>query len=220
MHGNLNFSVPECDLCVCAGDFSPLAIQRNYKPVLTWTQEEFIPWVMRQPCKKFVFIAGNHDFVCENPNWKTDLHEIFVGYGTNVLDKIVYLENESADVLGLRVFGCPYSDIPRWAFSISTKDERGYKQIEPDVDLLIVHQAPKFENVGTSNIGTWREHDWGSTMLLKEIEIKKPHAVVCGHIHSGNHGAVQFNGTTIYNASMLDEQYELAYQPQQFIIAK
>ena len=37
--------------------------------------------------------------------------------------------------------------------------------------------------------------------------------VFCGHIHTGQHGGVDFAGSRIYNISRLDERYEIAYEP-------
>lgn len=34
-----------------------------------------------------------------------------------------------------------------------------------------------------------------------------------GHIHTGLHGGVDFEGSRIYNVSRLDERYEIAYDP-------
>ena len=37
--------------------------------------------------------------------------------------------------------------------------------------------------------------------------------VFCGHIHTGQHGGVDFGTSRIYNVSRLDERYEIAYEP-------
>ena len=38
-------------------------------------------------------------------------------------------------------------------------------------------------------------------------------SLLCGHIHTGQHGGVDFESTSIYNVSRLDERYEIAYEP-------
>jgi Icc-related predicted phosphoesterase len=49
--------------------------------------------------------------------------------------------------------------------------------------------------------------------LLKRIEEIKPKLVVCGHVHEG-YGAYKLPcGTTIVNASVLDEKYRLVNAP-------
>ena len=42
---------------------------------------------------------------------------------------------------------------------------------------------------------------------------KRPRLVFCGHIHTGQHVGVDFEGSRIYNVSRLDERYEIAYEP-------
>lgn len=38
-------------------------------------------------------------------------------------------------------------------------------------------------------------------------------SLLCGHIHTGQHGGVDFESTRVYNVSRLDERYEIAYEP-------
>lgn len=216
LHGYLP-EIAKCDVVVLAGDFSPLNIQRKYQEVLDWCKVEFIPWILSLDCKQFIFIAGNHDFACQNPNWYDDFFTSVDEQVVNPddLEKVWYLENESHMFDGKRFFGCPYSDIPNMAFSTRTGDPKGYNAIEPDLDLLIVHQAPDLDNLGTTEYG---KH-WGSKELYHTICERRPRVVVCGHIHSGNHNkVVDSNKITYYNASLKDEEYVVAYKPQIFEI--
>jgi Icc-related predicted phosphoesterase len=49
--------------------------------------------------------------------------------------------------------------------------------------------------------------------LVAAIRKKRPRFVFCGHIHTGQHGGVDFGTSRIYNVSRLDERYEIAYEP-------
>lgn len=208
---------PECDVAVHAGDFSPLECQRDGRKVRRWVKNFMLPWIKSLPCRRFIFTPGNHDFACEYPGWKEHWQEMVQEAGLE--EKAIYLENESYSYQGKKFFGCPYSDIPGWAFSTSTGDPNGYKHLEPDIDVLIVHQAPDFENLGTSNIGTPWERNFGSKALLREIDLAEPKVVVCGHIHSGNHNVVtNEHWTRFYNVSFLDENYEPAYEATTFTL--
>lgn len=210
LHGFLPVITTKCDVVTISGDFSPLYCQRNYFNCIQWFEHEFVKWCMNDlNCEKVIFIAGNHDFMCQNPNFKNDLENILSSV-EGAKDKIIYLQNSSYEYNGKVFFGCPYSDIPGWAFSIAS-EPWGYCDIEYDVDVLLVHQAPDFENVGTSNIGSHNERNFGSEELLDEIEEKKPKFVFCGHIHSGNHNVVNFGDTKMYNVSIMDEDYEPNY---------
>lgn len=224
IHGNLGFEIPAgkgVDVITLSGDFSPLQSQRHFQEIITWCDRKFIPWIKRNleksGAKWFVFCAGNHDFACENPNWRRELYIILEKHG--MCGQIIYLDNEAVVLNGKNIFGCPYSDIPGWAFSVTTGNEFGYKAIQDDIDLLIVHQAPNYHDLGTSNIGTAWERNFGSDKLLKEIEKRNIKVVQCGHIHSGYHGDnVEKDGVRYYNCSMLNENYSLAYKPQIFDI--
>lgn len=218
LHGVLP-NLPACDVVVLAGDFSPLNIQTNYLAVCTWCKNYFIPWILNLECKSFIFIAGNHDFACQNAMWSEDWNEMLeeISFREEKYLNVVYLENKSCVWEGKRFFGCPYSDIANWAFSTTTGNPNGYDCIESGVDVLLVHQAPDLENLGTSNIGSERERNFGSKKLLQIIQHRKPKVVVCGHIHSGNHEkVVDENETNYYNASLKNEQYCVFYQPQVF----
>ena len=48
---------------------------------------------------------------------------------------------------------------------------------------------------------------------MKHIEEIRPRIVFCGHIHTGQHGGVEFESSRVYNVSRLDENYEIAYEP-------
>ena len=216
IHGNLP-KMPSADVTVMAGDFSPLRAQRNIPQMYSWTKKEFIPWIKSLDTELFIFCAGNHDFVCEDSEWKYRFFDMAnaAGLGSTVM----YLENEEAMVDGYRFFGCPYSDIPGWAFSTCRSgNEMAYKEIPYNTDVLIVHQAPKYSNIGTSNIGSWNERNFGSAKLFEEIQAKQPKHVVCGHIHSGNHEILNDGITAYHNVSYLNEAYEPTYEPYTFII--
>ena len=64
-HGMLP-KLPECDVVCHCGDFSPLEYQQDQTQMAAWFYLEFLPWLEKLPCKKFIMVAGNHDFFFEN----------------------------------------------------------------------------------------------------------------------------------------------------------
>lgn len=223
IHGNLDWEIPECDICVCSGDFSPLEIQNNYSQMMSWIKKKFIPKIESLPCKNFVFIAGNHDFCAQNINWDNDFTNIRLS--SHAMDKIWYLNSDYAVVDGVSIYGCPYTEMPYWAFSTYNYelvfDKSPYDSILEDMDILLVHQAPDFCNLGSVLIPiSWQAkgENFGSRKLLKVIEEKKPKVVVCGHIHTGEHKEVITEDTRFFNASLLDESYQMRFLPQVFEI--
>ena len=213
-------TLTESDIFVIAGDISPLDCQTDPVNLEQWLNTLFCRWAAMVPAEKIIITPGNHDFCFTEDDFQTKFIRILMEH--NLETRVVLLENEVMEFEGKRIFGCPYSDIPNWAYSTwaTSKgfkaDENGYEKIEGDIDLLIVHQAPDFEDLGTSLQTSNR--NFGSDKLLKVILNRRPKYVVCGHIHSGNHNAVNCNGIIMRNVSYLDEHYLPSYEPTTFII--
>ena len=221
LHGNLPIypspyweGIEECELLLICGDILPLRIQTNMLESKLWLTEEFKPWAASLPVEQVFFIAGNHDFWFE----RNDLpaHQIFSLY-----DKVTYLKNEFDDYLSTqdskvyRIFGTPYChQFGNWAFM---RDEetlvRKFNQIPGNVDILLSHDAP----YGTSDIcfEGWAAdgRHKGCPELRDAIIASKPRYNFHGHLHSANHGEELLGETKVYNTSILNEQYDLVYEP-------
>lgn len=213
-------TLTESDIFVIAGDISPLEYQRRPTMFEEWLNTIFCEWAEKVPAKKIIITPGNHDFCFTEDEFQTKFIRILMEH--NLEGKVVLLENEAMEFEGKRIFGCPYSDIPNWAYSTwptsegFKADENGYEKIEGDIDILIVHQAPDFEDLGTSLQTSNR--NFGSNKLLSVILNRRPKYVVCGHIHSGNHNPVNCDGIIMRNVSYLDEHYFPSYEPTTFVI--
>ena len=221
LHGNLPIypskyweGIEECELLLICGDILPLSIQSNMIESRVWLTEEFKPWAASLPVEQVYFIAGNHDFWFE----RNDLtaHQIFSSH-----DKVRYLKNEFDDYLSTqdskvyRIFGTPYCHIfGNWAFM---RDEetlaKKFNQIPGNVDILISHDAP----YGTSDIcfegfSASKGHI-GCPELRDAIIASKPKYNFHGHLHTSNHEEELLGETKVYNTSILNEQYDLVYEP-------
>jgi Icc-related predicted phosphoesterase len=221
LHGNLPIypskywaGIEECELLLICGDILPLRIQTNMLESRLWLTEEFKPWAASLPVEQVYFIAGNHDFWFE----KNDLtaHQIFSSH-----DKVRYLKNEYVDYIShqdskiYHIFGTPYCHIfGNWPFM---RDEETlvnkFDQIPHNIDILLSHDAP----YGTSDIcfegfSASKGHI-GCPELRDAIIEKKPKYCFHGHLHSSNHGEELLGETKVYNTSVLNEQYNLVYEP-------
>ena len=221
IHGNLipypsEFweGLENCELLIICGDLIPLEIQRNMPLSRQWFETEFKVWAESLPVEKVIFVAGNHDFWLERND--QDAHELF-----NSSNKVVYLKNEiyshisTVDNKVYELFGSPYCHIfGNWAFMIAAKELKNkFKSIPEDIDLLITHDAP----YGTSDICLegWSadgEHK-GCPELRDAIIEKQPRYCVHGHLHSVSHNGELLDSTVVYNTSMLNETYNIAYKP-------
>lgn len=209
LHGNLP-TIEEVAIIYCiAGDIMPLNIQSNDRKCRKWLKEEFIPWANNLPCSHVVLIAGNHDFVFQRMEKKA-IDAIFEG------SKVIYLENSGVQLEGLNIFGTPWChQFGHWAF-MSDDDTLAelFNDIPENVDILLTHDAP----YGTSDIlfqnTAWNigEHI-GCVPLRDAIIEKKPKIVLHGHLHSTNHKKEVLVESDVYNVSLLDENYDLIYDP-------
>lgn len=143
-------------------------------------------------------------------------HQIFSPH-----DKVRYLKNEYIDYISSQdakiyhIFGTPYCHIfGNWAFM---RDEetlaKKFNQIPGNVDILISHDAP----YGTSDVcfEGWAADGChkGCPELRDTIIASKPKYNFHGHLHSANHGEELLGETKVYNTSILNEQYNLVYEP-------
>ena len=87
------------------------------------------------------------------------------------------------------------------------------EELPGDIDVLVTHSPPRIPDSDVDrSLQTDLEH-FGSPELKEATIEKRPRLVFCGHIHTGQHGGVDFEGSRIYNVSRLDERYEIAYEP-------
>lgn len=207
LHGYLPNDIEPADIVVIAGDICPLQCQRRIREAMLWIYDFFIPWAESLPCEKVYVIAGNHDFVFDSK------YSIYNGnLISKASDKIVYLEDSGAEYNGIKIYGTPWcQNLYSWAFySANTYDK--YKNIPDDTDLLITHQPPKVGKVGTTNPWSYNERDFGDSNLTRILDEKKMHCIhICGHVHSGEHGGVQYGDAVVYNVSIKSEGYQVAY---------
>lgn len=222
LHGQLPNpnTITPCNAVFICGDIVPLMYQRYNELSEEWFKTEFREWVMRIPGKVFV-IGGNHDFWM----FKSGKQYIKEKFGEWYLDKVVYLEDELIEYDGVTIYGCPWCTGPQnWAFAPGNKYSRNpvvvspyYEQIT-DCDVLLTHQPPRVEDLGTSFY--WdkiRRENWGSEELRQCIKEKNITLALCGHIHSGKHSRVEYPvrgcDTVFYNVSLLNEDHVMTYSP-------
>ena len=209
MHGQYDFKVEPCDIVLICGDIVPLRIQSYSKESEEWFKSFFIPWCNNLPCEKVVFIAGNHD-------WWFMRHPDRVRLALEGQDKIAYLDCEYYEYKGKVIYGTPWcKPFYNWAFmeSIDASDIR-YKDVE-HFDILISHDAP----YGISDVLLQKDCYFadgthiGNRALRNLVDKVKPCLVFQGHLHSCNHEETKHGNTSVYCVSLLDERYEMKYEP-------
>lgn len=238
MHGMLP-ELPECDVVCCVGDISPLEYQKDQTQMLGWFYLVFLPWVESLPCKKFIIVAGNHDFFLQNIHrrlidesdgyrrytWRSAsdvMKKLLPGNLRGKYNKLVYLCDSSYEYEGHRFYGTPWiGDLSNWAFyqDNDTLMEK-YKNIPKQCDVIITHMPPKIDGLGEViqggcfNTGT----DYGSQELADVLKTRDFKYALCGHVHSGQHLPVDLDGKKLVNVSLKNEDYKENYYPFEFEI--
>ena len=223
---------PQGDVLCIAGDISPLKAQRNMPQMIAWIRKRFITWAEKLPVDKIFLVAGNHDFVFENSEYREEAIA-----SLNILsDKIIYIENSNIWYKDKLFYGSPWVTGPaNWAFYDPTKKLDIIKKTMADnVDVAIFHQPLEACNNGrVLQAPSWMigqtipSHlltdevlypSFGSIALDKIVEENKPKIVLTGHVHSGNHILSAFCDSKVINVSILDEDYKQYYKPFEFEI--
>jgi Icc-related predicted phosphoesterase len=146
-------------------------------------------WLEQQPVKYKVIIAGNHDTSIES---RLITKKDFKDKG------IIYLEHESIEIEGIKIFGSPYTpEFHNWAFN-RTRNKLGqiWESIPDDIHVLITHGPPKGILDSAQRDNNNHEHAGCSALLKKVLKIQ-PKYMISGHIHDNgdnlNNGTFKLN---------------------------
>ena len=213
-HGkHFGIEVPDADTVIHCGDFCDFG---QIKDALS-----FLNWFNALPHKNKIFIAGNHDLPFDNEGFVKALVK-------RDYPQLTYLEDSGCEIEGVKFWGSPVQ--PRffnWAFNRTRGAEirRHWDLIPEDTDVLITHgpafhildRAPRSFDPLEQPPRLSFEHVGCRDLLDKIVKID-PKLHLFGHIHydGGKSSAGKF--TTFCNASIVDENYNVANKPQVFII--
>lgn len=190
LHGHLPLDLPEGDLLVIAGDVCPLA-DHSVPFQSAWLEQAFYPWLDALPHAEVVWIAGNHDFACQDDDWRPG------GPGSYLLDS-------GTEAAGLTVHGTPWvPNLKRWAFYADDEARREKVALIPQVDLLVSHGPPR--GTGDRLVGG---AEVGCRFLAERLGEVPPKLCIFGHIHEG-YGLWRHDDTMLANVAYVDELYEV-----------
>lgn len=188
--------IPEGDILIHAGD---LTLRGNRQEV-----SEAALWLQKLPHPYKIVVAGNHDWL-----FQTNHYPAIAILG----DNIIYLENQSCEVLGLKIWGSPVQPtFCDWAFNVDRGEpiRKYWDKIPEGLDILITHGPPA--QILDQSVPGKSEH-CGCEELLVAIKRTRPRIHVFGHIHGGYGKHRTTFDTVCYNASVVDEAYRLRNSP-------
>ncbi len=199
LHGHLP-TLPPCDLLIVAGDVCPDRFGNGWPDPAgqrKWLDREFSDWLARQSFAEAVLTFGNHDFQ------------------ENSADTRFAVDRSCGTAAG-SVWLSPWSNrFGGWAFMKEPHDLAPVYALIPGCTNILVSHGPAYGYGDTVDpkyvIGDADPHV-GSHELLATIDRVKPQIVICGHIHGG-YGKYQHGDSTIYNVSVVNEQYQLVNAP-------
>lgn len=161
-------AVPPCDLLLHAGDVTRRGTMLEL--------QAFLDWFGAQPIEHRVFVAGNHDLCCEREEGRTRTLAEEAG--------VVYLQDETVELGGLRLHGSPIT--PTFRNMAFNRDpgpaiQRHWDAIEAELDVLVTHGPPR----GVLDRTFFGAHV-GCEDLWTRVEAVAPRVHVFGHIHEAH----------------------------------
>lgn len=196
---NEQIEIPDGDILIHAGDAT---IRGTFDEI-----NEFASWFAGLPHRYKIFIAGNHDW----------LFETSPASARNFVRNIIYLQDSSVEIEGLKIYGSPWQ--PRyfdWAFNLNRGPELAekWKLIPADTNILITHGPPN--GILDEVPRQYFTENTGCEALRERIDQLMPlgnlKLHVFGHIHCGYGQTTQF-GVKFVNASTCDEDYRPTQPP-------
>lgn len=211
LHGYLPNVRGKFDLMLICGDVCP-AHDHYYAYQAEWLVNDFAEWIMslsfNDKNSKVVMIPGNHDWAFEKfDGFKEELYENTKGRLVVLINEEYVFEKGSDS---LSIFGTPYcKQFFNWAFMLPDELlQVKYSTIPYGCDILLTHDAPDINGLGTISQGFQNGVNAGNKLLATEVMEKHPRYLFCGHIHSGNHKLFEHEGIKMANVSYVDERYE------------
>lgn len=188
---------PNIDMIIHSGDESNSNI-----PIINHGEcIDFLNWYQHLNVKYKIFVAGNHS---------TAIYERYISKQEIQERSIIYLEHESVEIEGLKIFGSPYTPtFGYWSFMRDrSKLEPYWEQIPDDTNVLITHGPPKGILDLTENRSGLLNMCGDKSLFNKVIELK-PLLSIFGHIHNNpsimNFGIKKFNETIFANVSCVED---------------
>ena len=216
LHGKFPQEIEESNILFICGDIVPLRMQTNIQQSINWFKKEFIPWCEKQPVDQIYMVAGNHDFFLERFS-ESHIKEFLRGTNITILynEGAEYLDENTSKIY--TIWGSPNCHIfGNWAFMYSDEyNEELYERMPENLDFLITHDAP----YGRNDVLLQEDYFWadgkhiGNKSLTKVVEERIPKYHFTGHLHSSDHELKDYNGTMTACVSLLNENYNMVYEP-------
>ena len=235
------FEVPDGDIFIHAGDFTRYGLPSEV--------EQFNTWLGTLPHRHKVVIAGNHELSFD-PDTYEEAEEYMKQVGEDadrkvdeikgLLTNCVYLEDNSIEILGIKIYGSPWQPVfSNSAFNLPRGKDllSKWRKIPASTDILVTHGPPlgvRDASLKTAVAGDSQEPARSGRagcedLLVEVVERVQPKFHIFGHIHEGwqkiqaqryilpsfvsGYGS-STNGRTVFvNASTCTKRYQPLNRP-------
>lgn len=183
--------VPPGDLLLHSGDFTFFSRSRAML-------RDFNLWLGELPHRHKVIVAGNHEFLLEEPR------------NRNLITNATLLIDTGVEVEGVRIWGSPVTPLYGGAFGkLDAEDrKRHWSSIPAGTDILVTHGPP----FGVLDCAPGSEQYAGCPQLREAVIRVRPRLHVFGHIHAG-YGTRRTKSTLFVNAALLGQLGDLDKRP-------
>jgi Icc-related predicted phosphoesterase len=205
VHGKWNkIKIPECDILISCGDYSFRGEPHMVK--------EFHEWLNKQEAGYIISVMGNHE------QWVEKNFQEAKSIAVEACPAVHFIEEGLVEIEGVKLWCSAWTPTFgfNWAYNADRGEEikRHWDKIPKDTDILISHGPPygildELKYVDGTPKGVFV----GCRDLLEVIQKFKIPIHVFGHIHEHGSEQVHLNGTSFYNASICDEQYQAVNAP-------
>lgn len=212
-HGKLEkITLPKGDILVLAGDILPNFSRDPYWDRIKQERalSELDHYLGTLGFKHIIFVAGNHDWIMDQPaEWN------------KLLKNITYLQDQELVIDGIKFYGSPWQpEFCNWAFNLPRKGlklKQVWDAIPSDVDILVTH-GPAWGHL--DRIVPWPKNgirvsdNLGCELLFDRLKdgAIKPKIHAFGHIH-GSYGIKQLEHTLFLNSALCNENYDPVNPP-------
>lgn len=208
LHGHLP-DIPKCDLLLIAGDVCPVDQSHEVYVQRNWLRSDFDVWldIQQDHCGDIVWIAGNHDFACEQPGFRRIADTLHAHY----------LQDEAIEVQGLKIWGSPWvPNLPSWAFYSEHDNFKDRAAAIPDdTDIVMLHGPPHDILDGIPIAFTTAKNHVGAPYIASRLQEISPKLVIFGHIHEG-YGTKMIDHVEYANVAHMNATYLPINKPIEF----
>lgn len=215
--------LPEVDVLIVAGDLTAVNMPHDPRTQWGWVTKRYCEWLDSVPAKHKLVIAGNHDWVLMEVDYRRfgQVHQnTYYEQTREALGNAgaTLLQDSGCEIDGVKFWGTPWTpQFHDWAFMKRDPDLFEYFRLIPkDTNVLISHGPP----LGFGDYTVLGGGHQGSATLRRMMgRLPDLTHAFFGHIHNG-HGIWEDHGESelafpnrivaqMHNVAVQDDHYHL-----------